>query len=142
MSDNLNEFILKLDVFANITVPEQHAMLVRKVAFTALKGIVLKTPVDTGRARANWSVTLGKPTTLQVDGAFAPISSKIHETQIAAKTIAAGAEKIAEASPSSEIIWINNNLPYIEALEHGHSQQQAPKGMVAITVNDIREHLV
>ena len=32
------------------------------------------------------------------------------------------------------VIYLTNNLPYAMALEYGHSQRQAPAGMVRITV--------
>jgi hypothetical protein len=38
------------------------------------------------------------------------------------------------------VIWIYNNLPYIERLEFGHSQQ-APLGMVRISIAEIETEL-
>lgn len=35
-------------------------------------------------------------------------------------------------------IYLVNNLPYAQAVEHGHSTKQAPRGMVAITVRSFK----
>ena len=35
-----------------------------------------------------------------------------------------------------KVIFITNNLPYINALENGHSDQ-APSGMLAVTLNEV-----
>jgi len=35
------------------------------------------------------------------------------------------------------MVWITNNVDYIEKLEHGGSQQ-APQGMVSVTVAELR----
>ena len=41
-----------------------------------------------------------------------------------------------ESSVPGDAIWISNNLPYIETLKHGHSQQ-APKGMVKLLIEEV-----
>jgi len=40
--------------------------------------------------------------------------------------------------PAYQVVWISNNVDYIEELEHGHSWQ-APHGMLAVTVAELRE---
>lgn len=39
-----------------------------------------------------------------------------------------------------ESIYISNNLPYIRALEYGHSKQN-PKGMVGVVVANAERYL-
>lgn len=128
-TDNVEEFILSLRKFAD-QVPEKHSAIVRKTAMQVLRGVVMKTPVDTGRAKGNWSVTNGQPTLMQVEG-----TDKTGNV-----TIRTGLSQILEAKPQLEIIWIQNNLPYIVPLEHGHSQQAA-KGMLAVTIAEVKEGL-
>lgn len=99
----------------------------KKVALDAFTRIVHRTPVDTGRARANWQISPGSPS-LRDDAAANPDASSAVTNQVG---------ELARAKPF-ETIWISNNLPYIEALEDGWSQQ-APSGMVAITVREILE---
>lgn len=72
------------------------------------KLIVQGTPVDTGRARANWFVAEGAmrtDTTASTTGVARP------------------------ALKGESVIFISNSLPYIVPLEYGHSGQ-APNGMV------------
>jgi hypothetical protein len=91
--------------------------------------VVNKTPVDTGRARGNWQTTLGTPATGEIereDGSRAP--SNVSYTE--------GLPTI-EQVPAFGVIWLSNNLPYIERLENGYSQQ-APNGMVSTTVTEIQ----
>ncbi|MCU0943703.1 MAG: HK97 gp10 family phage protein [Hydrogenophaga sp.] len=100
--------------------------LIRAAALDALGAIVQRTPVDTGRARANWQVTIGAPaggtvTTLDPSGALAR-----------AKALGALASFKGGSS-----VFIVNNLPYILPLEYG-SSKQAPAGMVRITLREWR----
>lgn len=80
------------------------------------KSIILDTPVDTGLARGNWQTTTGSPASGSLE-----------------RTDPSGAQAIAEAianmGTAQDTTYLTNNLPYIEALEYGHSQQ-APNGMV------------
>lgn len=118
-------FGLDLDRFAK-KAGANADQVIRKVAIDMTSRIVLRTPVDTGRARANWTVSLGSPvyaSGVQVD--------KTGAATISRGTAALGAFK---AGPS---IWIANGLPYIERLEDGYSGQ-APGGMVGLTVTEFQ----
>lgn len=89
----------------------------RKVALAVDQVVVLRTPVDTGRARSNWVVTLGTGTSSEV-----PLTSG--ESALAsAKTV------IAKFRIRLRSLFIQNNVPYIEQLENGRSAQ-APNGML------------
>lgn len=102
--------------------------LQRAVSLQVLTGVVLKTPVDTGRARANWTVTLG--------GTSSATTEATDPSGGAA--ISAGSSEIAQVqtAPLGESVFIQNNLPYIERLEAGASKQ-SPGGMVAVTVAEV-----
>jgi hypothetical protein len=52
---------------------------------------------------------------------------------IVRNAIATGAAEIAAVSTPYQTIWLFNNVPYIEALEMGHSKQ-APAGMLKIAI--------
>ena len=98
--------------------------LVRAVALDITGTIVKRTPVDTGRARGNWMLTVGAPssaTVTQLDPAGAMAQAK-----------ALGA--LASYRPGASV-FITNNLPYIVRLEYG-SSKQAPGGMVRITARE------
>ena len=96
----------------------------RKIALELFRRVILKTPVDKGGARSNWQASLGSPATGTVDAT---------DTQ-AGPTF----RKVVSATEGFDVgdtIYLANNLPYIRRLEEG-SSQQAPQGMVALTVQE------
>tara|TARA_R110000764_G_C10736646_1_gene350207 strand:- start:50 stop:451 length:402 start_codon:yes stop_codon:yes gene_type:complete len=93
----------------------------------ALTGIVMKSPVDTGRFRSNWSVSVSVP-----DLTILPKST----IKSASQVVTEGRNKI-KANKKLTNVYIQNNLPYAMRLENGWSKQ-APTGMVAITVNELK----
>lgn len=102
---------------------QQAADQLAKHAVDLLAGVVMMTPVDTGRARGNWTVeSSGSSSTPGIDSS-------------GGQTIAAGAGVIDRATAKGipPTITLANNLPYIEPLENG-SSRQAPQGMVAVTM--------
>lgn len=126
-SSRARQFKLDLDRAFEDEVAEVVTLVAQKISLEALNRVVLKSPVKTGRFRANWTVAVGHQdltTTEEVD----PTGQK---------TIAKGTPIIlGQKGPA--IIWLSNNLPYANALENGHSQQ-APMGMVALTYNELSE---
>lgn len=106
---------------------EQLEKVRKQVAIEMYTGVVEKTPVDTGRARGNWQIGIGIDITTPTDRE--------------SKTGAFGEElpKLGKAI-GDEKIFISNNLPYIVALEYGHSKQ-APNGMVGLTFIEIQSKI-
>jgi len=118
---NIMEFKADLESFANqlnIALP----LVVQKVAIDLWTSITMRTPVDTGRARANWFLTQGAPSTQLDEYKGAKTGEVAPPTPPDVSTIT-----------GDEPVYIVNNLPYIEALENGHSKQ-APAGMVALAI--------
>lgn len=121
--------------------------LVRKTALAIDVAVTQATPVDTGRARANWQIGLGSAPTgvVSVSSGTRPrvkgMNKKERKKSIrswrSARDAAAGvaaqeALKNAQsvlAAYKGGAIYIRNNLPYIGALNRGHSRQ-APAGFV------------
>lgn len=98
--------------------------VLRKIVLDLNTKIVTKCPVDTGRLRASFQTTIGTPTTTAPPpGAYGPPSPP-------------PARDYDGKSP----IFIASALPYAEAIENGHSNQ-APTGMVAISVIELEEEL-
>ena len=96
----------------------------RTFAFGLYNKIVEKTPVDTGRAKCNWNISINKQDSTTNNGyTVKDLATRIREN----------AGIVNEQGKAEDVIYISNNLPYIEALEHGHSQQ-APEGMVKMTL--------
>lgn len=86
---------------------------VRKAyAFALYSSIVKKTPVDTGRARGNWNVSVGSEDT-STSGRKTPKYKSM--------------EQIPD-SDGDESIFISNNLPYIGTLEYGGYPNPSEKG--------------
>jgi hypothetical protein len=122
MAGNLRDFETALRRLAEREIPAAVAEASRGLARDILEGVVRRTPVGTGRARANWQVALAR----------APATTLAAADPDGRATIARGAAILARARPF-ETIWIANNLPYIGVLEHGASRQ-APHGMMAATL--------
>lgn len=122
---SLEQFNKEVDAFSKGLTQVQLTAFQKKIALEAIKRIVEKTPVDTGRARANWQVTIGNPTedVLEV------------EDQDGSNTISKGSSVITTVG-LFDVIWISNNVDYIRFLEEG-SSTQAPEGMVALTFEEL-----
>ncbi|HEY0860671.1 MAG TPA: hypothetical protein VGE19_07160 [Pseudoxanthomonas sp.] len=104
--------------------PEQ---VVRKVGLDLASRVVLRSPVDTGRFRANWNVAFGR-----VDTLTTPSTDKT-----GGKTLERVRVQINGWTPGQDI-YLTNSLPYAIPLEYGWSKKQAPQGMVRITVAEFQ----
>lgn len=94
--------------------------------FEAAGRIVMRTPVDTGRARGGWTISqqaggVASPDTVDPKGSKA----------------LATARQVSRSADVRKPTWILNNVNYILRLEHGHSKQ-APSGMVGLTVAELK----
>lgn len=78
-----------------------------------------------GSLRANWQVGINRQATGTV-GPNKNIGSVISRESSSIKKAKGG-----------DSIYITNNLPYAQAVEHGHSKQ-APQGMVKVTVAEFK----
>ncbi len=111
----LNAFTRDLRAFG-IGIEEEVNAVKRKAALRVLTGVTLATPVDSGRARGNWTVSIGAP-----DGSVAETTDKS-----GGATIAKGSAVISRALPR-DTIFIANSLPYIVSLNDGSSRQAPAK---------------
>lgn len=100
-------------------------------------GIILKTPVLTGHARHNWMPQLGEPLHEELEGVAGVdyTGEPFTDTEIVKMR---RVQKQLKAAPLGEAVYISNNAPYIERLEHGYSLK-APAGMVEVTILDVLE---
>ncbi|OWU80349.1 hypothetical protein ATO5_02655 [Loktanella sp. 22II-4b] len=99
------------------------------VGLTALRALVQKSPVDTGRFKGNWQLSIGTPEAGQLETT----------DPSGGATLAKGSTAIAPYAGLKNFppVWIVNNLPYSERLEDGYSKQ-APGGMVGLTVAELQ----
>lgn len=109
----------------------------RAIVLELFSSVIMDTPVDTGRSRGEWLTSSGTPVTT--------LANRLDMSGLEAVT-----DIVAAIPKSGDItMYLTNNLPYIGALEYGHSNQ-APSGMVrkniarlekiiasAITVNKV-----
>ncbi len=119
--------------------------VVRKVVLDIGRSLVEKTPVGNpdlwqnpdnkpdgyvgGHARANWSHSIG-----------ALVNQEFKEIDA---TGGASIDRIISSVPikaAGKVHYIQNSVPYIQALEDGHSTQ-APAGMVAITQTEFQDYI-
>lgn len=101
-------------------------LVVRKICLDMFKRVILRTPVATGRARANWSCAIGS----------VPDDVLELDDKSGTATISKMAAVVAGVK-AGDVIYLVNNVPYILPLEYGHSKQ-APAGMVGITVAEFQ----
>jgi hypothetical protein len=152
MHNDARSFQLALGKYAD-GIPAKVSAMVKKVTFELLRMIVVRTPVDTGRAAGSWMVAAGG-----VDGFVLPDSASLSKDEAVSRAMMA-VNKI-NFSDLNTVYWIFNNLPYIASLEFGlypkspkrGSRQpdgqyviktvdgyskQAPAGMVRISIAEI-----
>ncbi len=101
------------------------------VCLEAAEGVIDKTPVDTGFCRSMWSAQINalpnkavdKPEGYQAGAASAGLPAEV-AVEVAGLTL-------------GDRVWIYNPTVYAPRLENGHSKQ-APAGMVAVTLAELR----
>lgn len=97
----------------------------RYTVVLASQGVIMNTPVDTGRLRGNWQFGKAFPS-----GEVSGVDTS------GAAAIARIAGQVTELKAGGEC-WIVNNLPYAGKIEYGHSRVKAPQGMVRITLANL-----
>lgn len=117
-------------------VVKVHQGLIKKASLHLLRGVVLRSPVDTGRFRANWQISEG--TAIQrVVSNFNEGDSGSTEGAVSKQAISQGRRKINAVVNKFPTVYLTNNLPYALRLENGWSDQ-APQGMVALSLIDTK----
>jgi hypothetical protein len=123
----------KLDIGKFIDKTNGRAdIVVREICLNLLKDIVYNTPVDTGRARANWFTSIGSPTNETVE--FTGSGSS-------AQSLSVGRSMSDLKRATGNVFYISNNLPYIYRLEYEGWSKQAPRGMVRIAIDNMKRDL-
>ena len=123
---DVNQFNLSLRNFAAVDVPKKIQEIHQKVAMEALKSLVMKTRVKTGRARGNW----------QVENDNRPAAALLTTDKDGQPTIQRGLTTIAQARPFS-VTYVTNNVRYIVFLEDGRGSF-AGDHMMARTIEEAK----
>lgn len=99
----------------------------RAVSFECARRLMLATPVDTGRARGNWNLSVGRedPT----DKPERRMPEALSEAQGRVGSVAMGTK--------GDRVYLTNGVPYIGRLNDGYSRQ-APAAFVQQVVQAMR----
>lgn len=114
-------------LFADV-VEEDLTKRVRTIALAMLQEIVLRSPVDTGRFRNNNIVSIVSPV----------YASTVETDASGAGTISRGTAVMSGLEPYTTV-FIQNNLPYAQRLEDGHSKQAPPGGIYAASFHGVSQ---
>jgi hypothetical protein len=88
--------------------------------------VIISTPVDTGRARNGWNITIQAPSmTVPPEGKYSMPNIEEH-----------GLSTIISVTPE-QVIYITNRVPYIENLNKG-SSRQAPARFVELAAERVQ----
>lgn len=127
MANDFRSFELQLNNFAQ-KVKIAPTTVKKRIAFDLFRRIVRRTPVDTGRARGSWTMAVNEADRTVLPPA--PPGQIYPPPPIGALDVRL-----------NESIVISNNLPYITALEDGHSKQAPPHAMVALSVEEVKANM-
>jgi hypothetical protein len=78
------------------------------VTIKLFNSVIMDTPVDTGRARANWQVSVGEPAQGDISGTE-PNKVGLDAAQLST----------VNGSTGDQPVFLTNNLPYASMLEFG-----------------------
>jgi hypothetical protein len=123
----VGSFLAALQAFEDKTAAQADE-IVLKFVLEVRSRIIVRTPVDSGRARNNWQYGLDAPPGGQIGG---PDSSFDRSGVQAEARIATQ----IPAKAAGHVHYLVNNVHYIQSLEDG-SSQQAPNGMVKLTLQE------
>lgn len=134
---SLDKFNQRIQVVAD-DVATGADRLTRAAALAVDKAVVMDTPVDSGRARSNWVANINGPANEAID-AYSP-GTKGNTAAENQQKATDQAERVVASYKFGDAIHITNNLPYIIALNNGHSSQTAA-GFVDRALQSTREAL-
>jgi len=104
---------IKLENLGRVVVEDvetSSALEFKATAFELFSQVIQKTPVKTGRARANWNISTDTPDDTTTEATSPPSIPNLDLGEF-------------------PTVFISNGLHYIQALEDGRSKTQAPAGI-------------
>ena len=126
-STNIEQFNAAM-IIATKKIDGDIQKFIKQVCLEVFKRFIMRTAVDTGRARGNWQVEINRAAVGTVDeGMWDQVFNR-------------GAAKIAQIPPFS-VTHITNNVEYVYYLEYVRPSQQHPEGMVEITLQEMKTWL-
>jgi len=143
MGMNVANFKQALDEFSEQEIPYQWKRQTIDIIVFLFVTIKARNPWLTGHSHNNWSVSIGTPTIEERGERDEPNRSTtardISEQQV---RVQLGAMKQGWGAKQGnfDIVWVYNNVPYVQALENGHSGQ-APEGFIGIAIEETRTYI-
>ncbi len=140
MKGSASSFSADLTIFAQKAGADVD-VAVRKIAFDVFSRVIMRTPVDTGRARGNWQLGFDIMPTGTVEKTDPGSVNQAGQGSSATKQ---DVQNLVLTASFTQRIYLVNNLPYIGVLEYGREDgrpgsRQAPNGMVRVTVSEFQD---
>jgi hypothetical protein len=136
----LNGFIADLKQFQNKILPETFVAFQKWLSLELYRRIMQKTPVDKGMLRGSWTISIGAQDTTPANKQTS--SSDGSDLSASERGLFQAAVSQMSDLKIGQVIWINNAMPYVLRIEFdGHSSVKAPKGMVQISINELKTWL-
>lgn len=102
---------------ANGKISARGKEIFQGVYIRLFSAVILDTPVDTGRARGNWQIST-----------TAPATGEVYNNDRSGRSAIALVNSFK--IKNNRVVYLTNNLPYINRLEFDGHSKQAPAGMV------------
>lgn len=135
-----NAFSISVEEFAKKCGIEV-GIVTRKAALDLLQSCIAHSPVDTGRFRASWRISVGS-----IDTSIAPevLGQKAQKMNSPSEALGQATQLMtalsAESLKTGSPIFISNSMPYALALEYGASRQ-AQAGIVRLAILEVQADL-
>ena len=136
MASTLKQFAQDMRNLA-ASLPEKSNEIRKQVARTVNFDLLQTTPVDSGQAVSNWQATLNTPAEdtrpayvpspegRMKRGVWTHTADPEATRQANIAPAIEAANQVIDAAKPDDVIHFTNNLPYIQALDEGHSTQAA-----------------
>lgn len=127
MATNVREFNRRLRAAFRTQVRGQAARFVRAVALEVLSRTVLRTPVDTGRLRGNWQLSVASPSVEE-------LAAEANPSLVTQAGLAALGNYTADDLGTPVII--QNNVEYASFVEFG-TTRMPPRPMLTAALEEV-----
>ena len=98
--------------------------ILQTITFKIGSEVVRLSPVDTGRFKGNWQLTIG-----------APATSSLLRYDESGGIVLSDMQRVVRTLTPGQVAYIQNTVEYGYDLEYG-SSQQAPDGIVNVTTSE------
>jgi len=129
MPTNLPAFNVAMEAAAK-KVAGDEIKFYQSVCLEVFIRIIMRTPVDTGRARGNWQIEINQ----MAEGTVEEYSKEDDDLTVILKQ-----DSKLSSIQAFSVVHITNNVEYVYYLEYEKRSSQHPEGMVEVTVAEMKE---